>query len=142
MKMTAWRGCVVAALTAGFAATSFACGYCIEDKIAAVYDHAVVTRATAQKHQVVFFAVEGQMPAGDASRHALEAIAESAAGVDKGSARVSIESASLSVAFNPARAPFAGMERSLSRKLAARGLSVAILRVMDQPAELKPAGKR
>lgn len=80
---TAWRGSIVAALTAGFAATSFACGYCIEDKIAAVYDHAVVTRT-----------------------------------------------------------PFAGMERSLSRKLVARGLSVAILRVMDQPAELKPAGKR
>ncbi len=139
---TAWRGCIVAMLAAGFAATSFACGYCIEDKIASVYDHAVVTRATAQKHQVVFFAVEGQMPAGDESRHALEAIAESAAGVDKGSARVSIESASLSVAFNPARTPFAGMERSLSRKLAAKGLSVAILRVMDQSAELKPAGKR
>jgi hypothetical protein len=142
MKMTVWRGCIVAALIAGFAATSFACGYCIEDKIASVYDHAVVTRATAQKHQVVFFAVEGRMLPGDESRHALEAIAESAAGVDKGSARVSIESASLSVSFNPARTPFAGMERSLSRKLAARGLSVAILRVMDQPAELKPAGKR
>ena len=140
--MTAWRARIVAAFAAGFAATSFACGYCVEDKIAAVYDHAVVTRAVAQKHQVVFFAVEGQMSAGEASRRALEAVAESAAGVDKGSARVSVESASLSVAFNPARAPFAGMERSLSRKLAARGLSVAILRVMDRPAELKPLGKR
>ena len=140
--MTAWRAGIVAALAAGFAVTSFACGYCIEDKIAAVYDHAVVTRAVAQKHQVVFFAVEGQMPAGEAARRALEAIAESAAGVDKGSARVSVEPASLSVAFNPARAPFAGMERSLSRKLAARGLSIAILRVMDRPAELKPLGKR
>ena len=142
MTMTLWRGCIVAALTAGFAATASACGYCIEDKMAAVYDYAVVTRAIAQKHQVVFFAVEGQMPAGEASRRALEAIADSAAGVDKGSARVSIESASLSVAFNPARTPFAGMERSLSRKLAARGLSVAILRIMDRPAEPKPAGKR
>ena len=140
--MTARRACIIAAFAAGSAATSFACGYCVEDKIAAVYDHAVVTRAVAQKHQVVFFAVEGQMSAGEASRRALEAVAESAAGVDKGSARVSVESASLSVAFNPARAPFAGMERSLSRKLAARGLSVAILRVMDRPAELKPLGKR
>ena len=140
--MTARRACIIAAFAAGSAATSFACGYCIEDKIATVYDHAVVTRAVAQKHQVVFFAVEGQMSAGEASRRALEAVAESAAGVDKGSARVSVESASLSVAFNPARAPFAGMERSLSRKLAARGLSVAILRVMDRPAELKPLGKR
>ena len=32
--------------------------------------------------------------------------------------------------------------RSLSRKLAARGLSVAILRVMDRTAELKPLVKR
>jgi len=142
MTMTVWRGGIVAVLAAGFAATAWACGYCIEDKIAAVYDYEVVTRAFAQKHQVVFFAVDGQMAPGDASRRALQAIAESAAGVDKGSARVSIEPASLSVAFNPARAPFAAMERSLSRKLAARGLSVAILRVMDQPAELKPAGKR
>lgn len=49
---------------------------------------------------------------------------------------------SLSAAFDPAHAPFSGMERTLSRKLAARGLSVGILRVMDKPAELKPVGKR
>lgn len=142
MMSTVWRGVVIGTLIAGLASTAYACGYCIEDRIAAVYDHAVVTRATSQKHQVVFFAVEGQIPAGEESRRALEAVVESVAGVDKGSVRVSVVSASLSAAFNPKRAPFASMERSLSRKLAPRGLSVAILRVMDQPAELKPVGKR
>ena len=31
-----------------------ACGYCVEDKIAAVYDHASISRARAAKHQVAF----------------------------------------------------------------------------------------
>ena len=142
MMDRSWRGVAIGTLIASLASTVDACGYCIEDKIAAVYDHAVVMRATSQKHQVVFFAVEGRMPTGKDSLRMLESVVESAAGVDKGSARVSAASASLSAAFNPQRARFASMERSLSRKLAARGLSVAILRVMDQPAELKPIGKR
>lgn len=136
-----WRGLVIA-LMAGLASTAYACGHCIEDKIAAVYDHAVVTRATSQHHQVVFFALDGTIPAGEETRRTLEAIVESVAGVDKGSARVSVAAAALSAAFDPKRAPFASMERSLSRKLAPRGLSVAMLRVMDHTAELKPLPKR
>ena len=142
MMWTLWRGVLLGTLFAGLVSAAYACGYCIEDRIAAVYDHAVVTRATAQKHQVVFFALEGEIPAGEALRRTLEAVVESVAGVDKGSARISVAGASLSAAFNPQRASFASMERSLSRKLAPRGLSVAILRVMDRPAELKPVGKR
>jgi|KBSMisStandDraft_5_1062788.scaffolds.fasta_scaffold03933_5 hypothetical protein len=128
-------------LMAAIASTSIACGYCIEDRIASVYDHSVVIRAILQKHQVVFFAIDGQLPAGEASRRTLEAIVESVIGVDKGSARVSVEAASLSVAFNPRRAPLASLERALGRKFASRGLSIAILRVTDQPGELKSAGK-
>ena len=50
MMGTLWRGVVIGTLIAGLASAAHACGYCIEDKIAAVYDHAVVTRAAAQKH--------------------------------------------------------------------------------------------
>ena len=142
MMSMQWRGVVIALIIAGLASSACACGYCIEDKIAAVYDHAVVTRAVSQHHRVVFFALEGKISAGEESRRTLEAIVESVAGVDKGSARVSVAAAALSAAFNPQRAPFASMERSLSRKLAPRGLSVAILRVMDQKAELKPLPKQ
>jgi hypothetical protein len=138
----AWRRFLLVPLIAGLAPAAFGCGYCMEDKIAAVYDYAVVTRAIAQKHLVVFFAVEGAIPSGEASRRKLQATVESAAGVDKGSVRVSVESASLSAAVDPLRASVAEMERSLSRKLARGGLTVALLRAMEKPAEPNAAGKR
>jgi hypothetical protein len=122
--------------------SALACGLCIEDKIAAVYDHAVATRAIAQKHAVVFFAVEGNLPAGDASRRMLEKAAESIPGVDRGSARASVESASLGAAFDPARVPAEDLESKLGRKLAGKGLTVGIMRIMEKPSELKVAGKR
>jgi hypothetical protein len=134
------RACLTMLATAMVGATgsmAFACGFCIEDKIAAVYDYAVVTRAFSQKHQVVFFAVEGKMAAGDEARRKVQALVESVVGIDRGSARLSAEPSALSAAFNPARTPFAAMERSLTRKLAAYGLSIAVLRIMDAPLELK-----
>lgn len=129
---TAWRGIVCVILAGAGPSSATACGHCIEDKVAAVYDHAVITRAMARGHQVVFFAIEGNIPAGERTRRSLEAIVESVAGVDKGSARVSVESAALCAAFDLARAPLAIMERALSRKLAVLGLSVAMVHVMDK----------
>ena len=124
------------------AATGFACGHCVEDKIAAVYDHAVVSRALEHKHQVVFYAIDGPLAPGDASRHALEALADSSYGVDRGSARASIETASLSVAFDPGKVGYAVLERTLSRRFAARKLSLFPLRIMDKPAQLNAVNRR
>ena len=36
-----------------------ACGHCIEDKVAAVYDHTIVSKAVSEKHIVAFFGIEG-----------------------------------------------------------------------------------
>jgi hypothetical protein len=132
-----WQALVCAMLAGAAASNAIACGHCIEDRVAAVYDHAVLTRAMARKHAVVFFAIEGNVSAGGKSRRSLEAIVESVAGVDKGSARVSVESESLCVSFDPALVPFASMERALTRKFAGQGLSVSILRVMDGSAQLE-----
>ena len=135
--------CIAGAILAtAFTFDAIACGFCIEDKIAAVYDHAVVTRAVAQGHQVAFFAVEGDISPGEGSQRALKAIAESLAGVDKGSARVSVEAASISVAFNPARVPAEELEIKLGRKLAGKGLKAGIMRIMEKPSEFKVTGKR
>ena len=95
----------------------------------------------ARGHQVVFFAIEGNIPAAEETRRSLEAIVESVAGVDKGSARVSVESAALCAAFDLARAPLAIMERALSRKLAVLGLSVAMVHVMDKRPGARNQGK-
>ena len=132
----------MAILIASVTPAAWACGYCIEDKVAAVYDYDVVTRALARRHAVAFFALEGTIGSGEASRRALEAIVKSVPGVDPASVRVSVEPASVSAAYDPRRASFAALERSLSGKLAARGLSVAILRIMDQPAGPKPVARR
>ncbi len=116
---------------------AFACGYCVEDKVASVYDHAVVTRSLAQKHHVVFFHIDGSLVPGEATRRALETLAESTPGVDRGSARVSVDTATLSVAFDPARSPMVAVQAALDRKLAARKLAVMPLRIIDAPAALK-----
>ena len=116
---------------------AFACGHCVEDKIASVYDHAVVTRALAMKHQVLFFAIVGQLAGTATERQILERAAASASGVDAGSARISTETASLSIAFDPRRISFAAVERSLRNKLARRQLSLQLVWIMDKPAAFK-----
>lgn len=124
------------------APAAFACGYCVEDKIAATYDHAVVVRALGQKHHVAFFHIDGPLVPGESTRRALEAAAESVAGVDKGSVRVSMETLTISFAFDPERAPLVTAQSALERKLAASKLSLMPLRVMDRPAELKAVSRR
>ena len=38
-----------------------ACGVCIEDRVAAVYDQPTVDRAVARHQEVVFFALNGSL---------------------------------------------------------------------------------
>jgi hypothetical protein len=124
------------------AAGALACGHCVEDKIAAVYDHAVVTRALAAKHQVVFFAIDGALASDEPSRLALERAAGSSRGVDQGSVRLSAEAAALSVAFDPQRMPLAALQRGLERKFASKRVSLLLLRVMDKPAQFQAASAK
>ena len=120
----------VAGLTLAAAAShAAACGFCDEDKIAAVYDHKAVASAAARHHQVAYFSIEGNLGAGASARRALEAMAESVKGVDKGSARASVESASMSVAIDTVNSHYAEVERSLKAKFAGKGLSLAKLTV-------------
>ena len=82
---------------------ALACGVCIEDKIAACYDHAIVEAAQQRGHAVAFFAIEGDLRRDDATRRAFSRAIESARGVRKASARVSLPNAALSFAYDPAR---------------------------------------
>ena len=118
---------------------SYACGYCVEDRIASVYDHAMVSQALARKHQVAFFAIIGPLAASSGQQQRIERIALTGKGVDPGSARVAIDTAALALAFDPHAASLAAVESSLQSKLAVKGLSVQRLRVIDKPGELKVA---
>ena len=103
---------------------ALACGVCVEDKMAAVYDHAVIGKALGQKHHVAFFHVDGPLMAGEATKRALEQAAGTSSAADKGSVRVSVESASLAVAFDPQRFPVATLQGDLERRLSAKGIGV------------------
>ncbi len=119
-------------------AAAHACGYCVEDKIAAVYDHPVVVRAAGQQHRVAFFALAGPLSASDpATRRAIERAVASTSGVDAQSIRLSLGNAALSFAFNPRGAPFGLLQRTLARKLAVHGVSLELVSTMDQPGDLK-----
>jgi hypothetical protein len=109
-----------------------ACGYCVEDKIAATYDHAVVTQALARKHQVAFFHVDSAAP----GRAALERAAY-AAGADKGSVRVAADLLTLSFAFDPARATLGVVHAQMEKALAGKRVSLMPFEVIDQPGQLK-----
>ncbi|MDB5822442.1 MAG: hypothetical protein JWR21_1146 [Herminiimonas sp.] len=126
-------------LAALHAPPAFACGYCVEDKIASVYDHAVITRALDARHQIAFFGIDGAIVVDAKAVRELEALASNAEGADKGSLRISLDSAALAVAFDPRRTSFSGLQKSLEKKLAAKHLSLLPLRVMDAPATMKVA---
>ena len=112
-------------------APAFGCGYCIEDKIAAAYDHAQVAQTTARGHDVAFIAFETRVPAGkgevDAMRRALTGIP----GVDRGGVRVAAEAGAFSVAFDPRQLPPGKLLATLERKLAPLGVTTSLLRFGD-----------
>ena len=117
------------ALAAGaLPAAALACGVCVEDKIAATYDHAVVTGAAAHHRVVVFASVEGAAPAALQSR-AVERAAAHVRGVDRASIRTAQFPAAVSFALDPRaqspRAALAAIER------AARPVHLVLLRVIE-----------
>ena len=76
---------------------ALACGVCIDDKVAATYDHAVVVAAAKKKEVVVFTAIEGR---GDAAKLVGVAVqaARRAPGVESGTVRSALHRAQASTA--------------------------------------------
>lgn len=137
MRMRGIPG-ITAYVPSPLAKASGDCSHCVEDRIAAVFDPAIVAQALDRKHHVAFFAIDGTLVPEICTGRAIEAIAESAFGVDKGSVRMSVETASLSLAFDPLRVAFAAVQSVLDRKLAAIRLSLLPMRIMDAPSKMMP----
>jgi hypothetical protein len=69
MKLAGW----IASLLLIVSSSAMSCGHCIEDKIAAVYDYSVVSKAVSEKHPVLFFGVDGPIVVNAANKQALSA---------------------------------------------------------------------
>ena len=110
-----------------YSSAALACGHCVEDRIAAVYDHALLQQTVARKHQIAYFALEGRLPRDDATRQKLRALVEATPGVNQGSTRVSLEPGALAIAFDPRRGSAEDIASLLHKKLRAMNLSVLLL---------------
>lgn len=95
--------------------------------MAAVYDQPTVDRAVARQQQVAFFSLNGSLEATPATRRAVVAALERR-GI-RGTAKVSLESATASVAFNPKVASIGSLVSIGDLALAARALKLEPLRV-------------
>ena len=120
-----------AALAIGLALAAPAalgCGACIEDKVAATYDYAVLERAQHEHRVVVFAEIRG-----DKSAEQLERAAASAARVERGVDPSSVRSAhaplALSFALDERIAPEAAVAR-ISKTAGTPGLELAVVKVM------------
>ncbi|HWP10570.1 MAG TPA: hypothetical protein VNN06_02020 [Ramlibacter sp.] len=126
MKTWATLGCTLVLLAP--VPPSWACGVCVEDKVAATYDHAVVRQAAAKGKVVVFCEVQGGL---DARR--IRSAARRVRGVDMSSLRLSSQPAALSFALDPAQqSPQAAVLAMQSA--APAGTRLAIVRLIDSSA--------
>ena len=114
------------ALVAITPGASLACGACVEDKIAATYDHNVVERAAASGKVMVFCDVIGPL---DAKR--LKEVMRRVRGVKPQSVRVSVQLAAMSFAVDPTvRSPQDAVETA--QHSMASGTRLRILRLQSQ----------
>ena len=139
MKIRTAFAIIAVTLLGLLAREASACGHCDEDKVASTYDHSVVSRALSQGHHVAFFKIEGQVSSEGATRRAIEDAVYSVRGVDNRSARISLDTLTVSFSFDPGRVSMAEINTQLDRKLSGRKLSVKPLRVMEEPGDLKTA---
>jgi len=128
---------ILAALACALAnASAMACGYCIEDRVAAVYDRSVVDGALARKHHAAFLGIEGGIVDAEVVRAARVAL-EGVRGVDKRGMRTRAENAAIAVTFDPAVVSVDRLVSAANKALARRGIALAALRVIDESGRLR-----
>lgn len=122
-------GFALLAFGAALSSQAFGCGACIEDQIAATYDHAVVQRAEARRHLVVYGQIDG---AGDANGVAakLSAAAGRIRGIDKGTVRTSVSPSAFSFALDPAVQGPDQAVAALQKRLRSERVTLSVLRVI------------
>ena len=118
-------GCALAAACG----SALACGVCIDDKVAAAYDHDVVQRAVKAGRQVVFVELSGPQEARALTASAKKAVA-SMPGVDPGSIRASEDLPIISFVIEPTRQQANASVEALRASLVAEQVVPVLLRIL------------
>lgn len=132
MRRLALSCCAVLLVQAGAAQ---ACGVCVEDKVAATYDHAVVQRASAHGQVLVFCEINGPV---DAAR--IRQAARGVRGLDLSSLRVSEIPAAISFGIDAAKQSPQAAASAIQQGLA-RGIEVKVLRLLDSKGLREPGSQ-
>lgn len=106
-----------------------ACGVCLQDKIAATYDHALVQRAIEQRRVVVFAEPRAPVEAAALAR-AVGSAAARVPGVDPSTVRTNATPASLSFTVDPKRAQPREALAAIRKSAHVKGLELDLLEVM------------
>jgi hypothetical protein len=127
---------IAAAIAAAPCAVTWACGACDEDKIAATYDHAVIDRAMARHHQVVFVTIDGALSAAEISRR-VGAAAPRVRGVVAGTLRTSLSPPAFSFALDGTRRPEVAVS-DFRNAVGNRDTRLTLVRIMRDGALVEP----
>lgn len=127
---------LAAALLSGAPLSAHACGACVEDKVAATYDHAVIEAAIAGRRQVVFVAVDGPLKSKDIKPR-IAAAAARVRGIERGTLRIAANPPAFSFAMDAAQDP-RSVVVSLQRALRDVDAHLTLLRIMRDGRFIEP----
>ena len=104
-----------------------ACGYCLEDRIASVYDHVLVAKTKQLNQKMLYLIWDGPANRDEAMRHELISIASRLPGITKGSVRVSLEPATIGLAYQRLKISREQVEALLLQRLKSKKIVVSSL---------------
>jgi len=104
-----------------------ACGYCLEDRISSVYDHVLVAKTKQLNQKMLYLIWDGPANRDEAMRHELISIASRLPGITKGSVRVSLEPATIGLAYQPLKISREQVEALLLQRLKSKKIVVSSL---------------
>jgi hypothetical protein len=118
------------------ASTAQACGACVEDRVAATYDHTIIQAAIARHQQVVFVALDGTIDVKKVNTR-IAAAAPKVRGVVAGTLRTSAAPPAFSFGLDANQSPELAVA-SFRKILADSGARLTMVRIMRDGALIEP----
>ena len=105
----------------------FACGYCLQDRIASVYDHVLVAKTKQLNQKMLYLVWDGPAARDETTKRHLIAIASRIQGVTKGSVRVALEPPTIGLADQPSIISRERIEALFLQQLRSMNIVVSVL---------------
>ena len=106
---------------------AFACGYCLQDRIASVYDHVLVAKTKQLNQKMLYLVWDGPAARDEITKRHLLAIVSRVRGVTKDSVRVALEPPTIGLAYQPLSISRERIETLLLQQLRSMNIVVSVL---------------